>query len=94
VRPGPRRLVAGTGWKMNNDAAATRRYAAELAPRLAGLPTAALDLYVLPPFTSLHAAAEAFAAGPVAIGGQNMHFRAMRRRIHEACFRAVPIDGK
>ena len=69
-----RRLVAGTGWKMNNDAAATRRYAAELHARLATLPANSLELYVLPPFTSLHAAAEAFAPGPVAIGGQNMHW--------------------
>ena len=69
-----RRLVAGTGWKMNNDAAASRRYAADLYARLAGLSLPPLELYVLPPFTSLHAAAEAFAPGPVAIGGQNMHW--------------------
>ncbi len=69
-----RTMVAGTGWKMNNDAAATRRYAAALHPRLAGLALASLDLFVLPPFTSLQAAAEAFAPGPVAIGGQNMHW--------------------
>ncbi len=71
---GKRRLVAGTGWKMNNDAAATRRYAADLYRRLASVDVGALDLFVLPPFTSLHAAAEGFAPGPVAIGGQNMHW--------------------
>ena len=69
-----RRLVAGTGWNMNNDAAATRRYATELASRLQGRDLSALDLYVLPPFTSLAAAHEAFADLPVAIGGQNMHW--------------------
>lgn len=68
-----RRLIAATGWKMNNGAAATRRYAAELYRRLADLRVGSLEMYVLPPFTSLHAAAEAFAPGPVAIGGQNMH---------------------
>ncbi len=68
-----RRLIAATGWKMNNDAAATRRYAAELYQRLAGLRVGSLELYVLPPFTSLAAAAAAFAPGPVAIGAQNMH---------------------
>jgi triosephosphate isomerase len=69
-----RRLVAGTGWKMNNDVAATRRYAADLYAQLADRQVGSLELYVLPPFTSLHAAAEAFAPGPVAIGGQNMHW--------------------
>ena len=55
-----RRLVAGTGWKMNNDAAATRHYAADLYALLADRQVGSLELYVLPPFTSLHAAAEAF----------------------------------
>ena len=31
-----RRLIAGTGWKMNIGAAATARYAAALAPAVAG----------------------------------------------------------
>lgn len=69
-----RRLVAGTGWKMNIGAAETARYARDLLPRLANLDCAAADIFVLPPFTSLHAAAVAFAEGPVAIGGQNMHW--------------------
>lgn len=74
-----RRHVAGTGWKMNNPVAATRAYAARLAERLAtlereGVRPADLDLFVLPPFTSLHAAAEAFAGLPVGIGAQTMHW--------------------
>jgi len=69
-----RRLVAGTGWKMNIGAADAARYARDLLPRLAKLDCAAVDLFVLPPFTSLHAAGTAFAASPVAIGGQNMHW--------------------
>ncbi|MDR1934884.1 MAG: triose-phosphate isomerase [Candidatus Accumulibacter sp.] len=69
-----RRLVAGTGWKMNNGIAASRRYAEELKARIAPLDTSAIDIYVLPPFTSLAAAAQAFAGSPVAVGGQNMHW--------------------
>lgn len=69
-----RRLVAGTGWKMNHGAAAARLYAAELRSHLAGRDVADLDIFVLPPFTSLPAAAHAFAGSPVAIGGQNMHW--------------------
>jgi triosephosphate isomerase len=69
-----RRLIAGTGWKMNNGMAESVRYAEELRARIAGLDTAAIDIYVLPPFTSLGTAANAFAGSPVAIGGQNMHW--------------------
>ena len=69
-----RRLVAGTGWKMNIGAAEATRYALELAPRLAQIDVSAVDIFVLPPFTSLHAAAAGLAGTPVAIGGQNMHW--------------------
>jgi triosephosphate isomerase len=69
-----RRLVAGTGWKMNNGIADSIRYAEELKTRIAPLDTSAIDIYVLPPFTSLAAAARAFAGSPVAVGGQNMHW--------------------
>ena len=68
-----RRLVAGTGWKMNNGIAESNRYAEELRARIAGVDTSAIDIYVLPPFTSLEAADKAFAGSPVAVGGQNMH---------------------
>ena len=69
-----RRQLAGTGWKMNITAVETRLYAASLEALLAGLDTAGLDLFVLPPFTSLHAAEAAFASSRVAFGGQNMHW--------------------
>ena len=69
-----RRLIAGTGWKMNLGAAAARAYAAGLKTELAAVELEGLDLFVLPPFTTLHAATEAFADTPVAIGGQNMHW--------------------
>ena len=69
-----RRLIAGTGWKMNIGAAEAARYAQTLALRLAPVDVSAVDIFVLPPFTSLHAASAALAATPVAIGGQNMHW--------------------
>jgi triosephosphate isomerase len=69
-----RRLVAGTGWKMNNGAADALRYGEALRARIAALDVSGLDLFVLPPFTSLHAAAESLAGSTVAIGGQNMHW--------------------
>ena len=59
---------------MNNGMADSIRYAEELRARIAGLDTSAIDIYVLPPFTSLGTAANAFAGSPVAIGGQNMHW--------------------
>jgi triosephosphate isomerase len=73
-----RRLMAGTGWKMNNDAAGTARYGAAIRAGLGIGPeadaAALLDLFVLPPFTSLHAAQAAFQDTPVAIGAQNVHW--------------------
>ena len=69
-----RRQIAGTGWKMNMTAVETSLYATTLKARLAHLDTARLDLFVLPPFTSLHAAEAGFATSPVALGGQNMHW--------------------
>ena len=69
-----RRLLVGTGWKMNLGAAETERYARSLRELLAGIAHSELDIFVLPPFTSLHAAHAAFADTPVAIGGQNMHW--------------------
>lgn len=67
-----RRHLAGTGWKMNIGAAETTRYAERLVPLVAGAET--VDMFVLPPFTSLHAARAAFAGSPVAHGGQTMHW--------------------
>ena len=75
-----RRLVAGTGWKMNIGAAEATHYAQMLRTAIAGTDLGAIDLFVLPPFTSLHAAKLAFAGSPVAIGGQNMHWEEALRR--------------
>lgn len=70
-----RRLIAGTGWKLNNTVAETRRYAEVITAWAAGKDMSGIDIFVLPPFTSLHAAHAAFAGAPVDIGGQNMHWK-------------------
>jgi triosephosphate isomerase len=69
-----RRLLAGTGWKMNLSASEVPGYAAGLRARLAEIEAGAIDIFVLPPFTSLAAASGAFAGSKIAIGGQNMHW--------------------
>ena len=69
-----RRLVAGTGWKMNNGMADAIRYAEVLKSRISCIDTSFVDIYVLPPFTSLASAFQALNGSPVAIGGQNMHW--------------------
>ena len=71
-----RRFMAGTGWKMNLRAPEVPGYAQRLLRQLGAVDTSSIDLFVLPPFTSLAAAAAAFAGSPVAIGGQNMHWEA------------------
>jgi triosephosphate isomerase len=69
-----RRFLAGTGWKMNLTAAETPEYARELLSRLADTDLTPVELFVLPPFTSLQAASTAFAGTEVGIGAQNMHW--------------------
>jgi triosephosphate isomerase len=69
-----RRLVAGTGWKMNIRPVEVAPYASALLARIREIDLAGTEVFVLPPFTSLPAAALAFAGTPVAIGGQNMHW--------------------
>jgi triosephosphate isomerase len=66
--------MAGTGWKMNHRIADAQRYAAALRPHLPTASEPQPDIFVLPPFTALAAAAKAFAGTPVQIGGQNMHW--------------------
>lgn len=69
-----RRLMVGTGWKMNHLIADTRSYARVLRSQLGPMDIAAVDIFVLPPFTALAAAVEALAGSPVGVGGQNMHW--------------------
>jgi len=70
-----RRLIAGTGWKMNIGAADAARYAAQLTPLVAPLGET-IEMFVLPPFTSLAAARQAFVSSAIGIGGQNVHWDA------------------
>ena len=59
---------------MNVRASEVPAYAERLLQQIGAVDTSAIDLFVLPPFTSLGAAAAAFGGTPVAIGGQNMHW--------------------
>ena len=68
-----RKLIAGTGWKMNIGADATARYAARVTPLVDGFGDD-IEMFVLPPFTSLHVARQAFSSSAVGIGGQNVHW--------------------
>jgi triosephosphate isomerase len=68
-----RKLIAGTGWKMNIGVDATVRYAARVTPLVDGFGDA-IEMFVLPPFTSLHAARQAFSSSTIGIGGQNVHW--------------------
>lgn len=71
-----RKPLVGTGWKMNHGPGAAITYAHRLRELLTAQKTEGLDIFVLPPFVSLSAAAAAFAGSPVAIGGQNVHWEA------------------
>ena len=70
-----RKLIAGTGWKMNHKVDDTHRYAETLLRDVSNdCDLSTLDIFVLPPFTSLHSASSAFKGSPVGIGAQNMHW--------------------
>jgi triosephosphate isomerase len=71
-----RKMIAGTGWKMNIGAAEAVGYAQKLNICLSAVSREQVEMFVLPPFTSLHAAHAAFSLLPVGIGGQNMHWEA------------------
>ena len=46
-----RRLMAGTGWKMNLRTGEVAGYAARLLEQLRAVDTSAIDVFVLPPYT-------------------------------------------
>jgi triosephosphate isomerase len=66
--------MAGTGWKMNLGAGEARDYASTLLRLLASIDCISIDLFVLPPFTSVAAASEMLTGSAVGVGGQNMHW--------------------
>lgn len=70
----PRRLVAGTGWKMNKTASEARQYISDLLPLLDARTLALVEVFVLPPFTSLAAVGPLLQNTQIGMGGQNMHW--------------------
>ena len=71
-----RRPLVGTGWKMNLLAADVAPYAERLLQHLSAIDHDGVDIFVLPAFTSLHAARTAFADSAIRLGAQNMHWEA------------------
>jgi triosephosphate isomerase len=69
-----RRKLVGTGWKMNHGIAETVAYIDQLRVLLGSIEHAALDVFVLPPFTALSAAAAQAEGSDIAIGAQNVHW--------------------
>lgn len=70
----PRKILLGTGWKMNKTVHEAVEYASRLPPLLAGV--TGLDnvqLFVIPPFTAIEAVKRS-SAGHFWVGAQNMHW--------------------
>ena len=67
-----RPLVAGN-WKMNLSPEAGSALVTELLPLVAGS-SAAVDVVVCPPYTSLAAVAAVLQGGAVTLGAQNCHW--------------------
>jgi triosephosphate isomerase len=69
--PAATRPLVGAGLKMNLTSSEARRYFDALRPLVAGI--AGCDIFVLPPFTALHAAQERLHGSNVAWGAQDVH---------------------
>jgi triosephosphate isomerase len=69
-----RPFLFGTNFKMNQTAAESARFVEELLASVA--PPAGVQLFAIPPFTSLPAATARAAGSPLWIGAQNMHWAA------------------
>lgn len=65
-----RRLI-GTSWKMNLTATAAEKYCATLRPLIADITDR--DLFILPPYTSIHAVRGALHGTGVRWGAQHVH---------------------
>lgn len=70
------KMMVGTGWKMNHTAATASEYCKTLLTEIESIDVDPLDIFVLPPFTSLHAVHPILKDSPVKFGGQNMHWDA------------------
>jgi triosephosphate isomerase len=70
----PRRLLLGTGWKMNKTVREATEYTHRLMTHLDAIPGHdRFQLFVLPPFTAIEAVKRA-AGGRLWVGAQNMHW--------------------
>ncbi|MFN8452325.1 MAG: triose-phosphate isomerase [Anaerolineae bacterium] len=66
-----RKLIAGTSWKMNKTASETAHY---LQTLLNDADFNRIEVFILPPFTSLSTAASLLHTSAIAFGAQNMHW--------------------
>jgi len=69
-----RRVLVGTGWKMNFLLAEAEAYLAQLCAHLRTSPPGAVEVFVVAPFTLLRAVRERTRGSPVRVGAQNVHF--------------------
>jgi triosephosphate isomerase len=69
-----RTLIAGTGWKMNKTASEAGQYIRALAPLLKDVDFDTVEIFVLPPFTSLATVAALLERTRISYGAQNMHW--------------------
>ena len=63
----------GTGWKMNKTLSESLAYADRLAPAVQQLDKR-IQLFVIPPFTSIRQVKQRLAESSVLVGAQNMHW--------------------
>lgn len=68
---GPRPFWVGASWKMNKTIAEARAYCALLA-KADAFP---LELFVIPPHTSIAVAADTLAGSPIRVGAQDGHWQ-------------------
>jgi triosephosphate isomerase len=68
-----RRILIAGNWKMNGLRADGLALAGGLAARVKAKPVTTCDMLVCPPFTLIHAVAEAVAGSGIAVGGQDCH---------------------
>ena len=69
-----RKLITGTGWKMNKTPAEASLYLRALLPLLRDADLSRVEVFVLPPFTSLATVASLLNASAIGFGAQNMHW--------------------
>ena len=77
-----RKPFAVANWKMAMTIAESRRFVREFMPRL-GSAAQVVDVVLCPPYTALHAVAQAVAATPIELGAQNVSAAAGRAHTGE-----------